>query len=222
MTASGTHSVYSRVVALLLVLLAFAGCGGDDDQPEAETDRPQQTGETDGMAAYDVASGGFTISVPENWKAANIDEILDEDALEELRAEDPELARQVEQVAQPGSPVKFLALDPDIQDDFATNANVLVEEVPEGITRDQYFEASVDNITKAIGAPEQERVTLPGGESLRLAYEQDTGAVPTVAIVQYVLFEQGAGYVLTYTTLPDRSAEYAETFEASARTFALL
>jgi hypothetical protein len=65
-------------------------------------------------------------------------------------------------------------------------------------------------------------VTPPGGESLRLAYEQDTGAVPTVAIVQYVLFEQGAGYVLTYTTLPDRSAEYAETFEASARTFALL
>jgi hypothetical protein len=212
-----------RALALLLFLVALAGCGGgDDDEGATATDRPAQTGEADGMAAYEVASGGFTISVPEDWKAANIDEILNEGALEELRAEDPDLAQQVEQFAQPGSPVKFVALDPEIQDDFATNANVYVEKVPEGVTREQYFDANVENLTQAFGAPEQEPVTLPGGESLRLSYEQDTGAGPTVAIVQYLLFEEGTGYLLTYTTLPNRSSEYAETFDASARTFALL
>ena len=221
MTASDTRSVYSRLLALLLVLLTLAGCGGGDDD-ETEVDRPQQTGAADGMAAYEVEGGGFTISVPEDWKAANIDEILDEGALEDLRAENPELARQVEQFAQPGSPVKFVALDPDVQDDFATNANVYVEEVPAGVTRDQYFDANLDNITEAFGDPEQERVTLPGGEALRLAYEQDATADRPLAIVQYLLFENGTGYVITYTTLPDRSDEYAETFDASARTFALL
>lgn len=220
MTASDTLSVYSRLLAVLLVLLALAGCGGGDDEHEAE--QPQKTGEAEGLAAYEVASGGFTLSVPEEWKAANIDEILDEGALERLREEDPELARQVEPFAQPGSPVKFVALDPDVQDDFATNANVYVEEVPAGVTRDQYFDASVDNITEAIGAPEQERVTLPAGEALRLSYVQEIASGRQVAILQYLLFEGETGYVITYTTLPDRSAEYAETFETSARTFGLL
>jgi hypothetical protein len=219
-TASDTFSVYARLLALPLVLLALAGCGGGDDEPAAE--QPQKTGEADGLAAYEVESGGFTLSVPEDWKAATIDEILNGDALDEIRKEDPDLARQIEPFAQPGSPVKFVALDPDVQDDFATNANVYVEEVPGGVTRDQYFEASLQKLTDAFGAPEQERVTLPGGEAVRVSYEQEIASGRKVAIVQYILFEEGTGYVLTYTTLPDRSAEYAETFEASANTFELL
>jgi hypothetical protein len=220
MTASGTVPVYSRLLAVLLALLALAACGGGDDEPEAQ--EPQMTGEADGLAAYAVESGGFTLSVPKEWKAANVDEILDDNALDELREEDPELARQIEAFAEPGSPVKFVALDPDVQDDFATNVNVYVEEVPAGVTRDQYFDASVENITEALGAPEQERVTLPAGEALRLAYEQEIPSGRRLALLQYLLFERETGFVITYTTLSDRSSGYAETFEASARTFAFL
>jgi hypothetical protein len=219
MTASGTLSVYSRAFAVLLLLLTLAACGGGDDEPESA--QPERTGEQNGLAAYEVASGGFSISVPEEWKAANIDEVIDEDALDEIRKEDPELAEQIEPIAQPGSPVKFVAIDPDIQDDFATNTNVYVEEVPEGVTRDQYFDATIQQITEALGAPEQEQTTLPAGETLKLAYEQTAGG-RKIAILQYILFENGTGYVITYTTLPDRSSEYADTFETSARTFALL
>ena len=213
-------SVYSRAFAVLLVLLTLVACGGGDDEPEAA--QPQKTGEENGLAAYEVESGGFTISVPQEWKAANIDEVIDEGTLDEIRQKDPELADQIEPIAQPGSPVKFVAIDPDIQDDFATNANVYVEEVPEGVTREQYFDATIEQITAALGAPEQEQVTLPAGEALRLSYEQEIASGQKIAILQYILFENGTGYVITYTTLPDRSSEYAETFESSAQTFALL
>ena len=220
MTASGIHSVYSRVFIALLVLVALAACGGGDDEPDAG--EPQQTGKAEGFAAYEVPSSGFMISVPEEWKATSIDEVIDEGALEELRAEDSALADQVERFAQPGSPVKFVGLDPDVQDDFATNVNVYVEETPAGVTRDQYFDASVGQITEALGAPEQEPVTLPAGQALRLTYEQEIGSGPQLALLQYLLFENETGYVITYTTLPDRSAEYAETFEASAQSFGFL
>ena len=96
--------------------------------------QPQQTGEAEGFAAYEVPSGGFTISIPEEWKATSIDEVLDEGALEELREEDPALADQVERFAQPGSPVKFVRLDLDAQDDFATNVNVYVEDMLAGVS----------------------------------------------------------------------------------------
>ena len=200
--------------------MTLVACGGGDDEPEAA--QPQQTGEVSGLAAYEVESGGFTISVPQEWKTANIDEVIDQGALDEIRKEDPELADQIEPIAQPGSPVKFVAIDPDVQDDFATNANVYVEEVPEGVTREQYFDATLQQVTEALGAPEQEHVTLPAGEALRLSYEQEIASGRNIAILQYILFENGTGYVITYTTLPDRSSEYAETFESSARTFALL
>ena len=200
--------------------MTLVACGGGDDEPEAA--QPQKTGEENGMAAYEGESGGFTISVPQQWKTANIDEVIDEGTLDEIRKEDPELADQIEPIAQPGSPVKFVAIDPDVKDDFATNANVYVEEVPAGVTREQYFDATLQHVTEALGAPEQEQVTLPAGEALRLSYEQEIASGRKIAILQYILFENGTGYVITYTTLPDRSSEYAETFESSARTFALL
>ena len=73
-----------------------------------------------------------------------------------------------------------------------------------------------------LGAPEQEPVTLPAGQALRLTYEQEIGSGPQLAILQYLLFENETGYVISYTTLPDRLAEYAETFEASAQSFGFL
>ena len=213
-------SVYSRLLVLLLLVPALAGCGGGDDEPAAE--QPQKTSETEDIAAYEVEDGGFALSVPSEWKAVKIEEVLDAGGLDALREEDPELARQVEPIAQPGSPVKFVAIGPDVQDDFATNANVYVEETPAGLTPDQYFDANVERVSEAVGASEQERVSLPAGEALRLSYEQELGSGRRLAVLQYLLLENETGYVITYTTLPDRAAEYAEIFEASARSFALL
>jgi hypothetical protein len=214
-------SVYSRVIAVLLVLLALAACGGGDDEPAAE--QPVKTGESGGLDAYDVPAGGFSLSVPTSWKAATIDEVLDEEGLERVRQEDPELARLIEPLAQPGSPVKFVALDPNVREEFATNVNVYVEDVPEGVTRQEYFGASVDNLSEALGAEsiEPETVQLPAGEARRVAYQQEA-AGRQIAQVSYIVFEEGTGYVITYSTLPQFAEEYADTFESSAQTFRLL
>jgi hypothetical protein len=221
MTASDMGSVYSRVIAVLLVLLALAACGGGDDEPAAE--QPEKTGESGGLAAYDVPAGGFSLSVPTSWKAATIDEVLDEEGLERVRQEDPELARLIEPLAQPGSPVKFVALDPNVREEFATNVNVYVEDVPEGVTRQEYFDVSVDNLSEAVGAGsiEQGTVQLPAGEARRVAFEQEA-AGRQIAQLAYIVFEEGTGYVITYSTLPQFAEEYADTFESSAQTFRLL
>jgi hypothetical protein len=214
-------SVYSRVTAVLLVLLALVACGGGDDEPAAE--QPEKTGESGGLAAYDVPAGGFSLSVPKSWKAATIDEVLDEGGLERVRQEDPELARLIEPLAQPGSPIKFVALDPNVREEFATNVNVYVEDVPEGVTRQEYFDASVDNLSEALRTEsiEQETVQLPAGEATRVTFEQEA-AGRQIAQLAYIVFEEGTGYVITYSTLPQFAEEYADTFESSAETFRLL
>jgi hypothetical protein len=213
MTASGMGSVYSRVIAVLLVLLALAACGGGDDEPAAE--QPEKTGESGGLAAYDVPAGGFSLSVPTSWKAATIDEVLDEEGLERVRQEDPELARLIEPLAQPGSPVKFVALDPNVREEFATNVNVFVEDLPAGVTRQEYLDGA------STGSLEQETVQLPAGEARRVTFEGEV-AGRKIAQLAYIVFEEGTSYIITYSTLPQFAEEYADTFESSAQTFRLL
>jgi hypothetical protein len=141
MTASDMGSVYSRVIAVLLVLLALAACGGGDDEPAAE--QPEKTGESGGLATYEVASFGFSIGVPSDWTALSADEALDDEVLDAIRENDPELAPIVDQIGREDSPIKLFALAPEPDDGFTTNLNVVViEDVPEGTTREDYFETS--------------------------------------------------------------------------------
>ena len=85
MTASDMSSVYVRGLALLLVLLAVAACGGDDDEPE-------QIADEGGLATYEVASFDFSIGVPSDWQVLSADEALDDEVLDSIRENDPELA----------------------------------------------------------------------------------------------------------------------------------
>jgi hypothetical protein len=203
-------------VALAALLLPACGGGGEDAGEE-----PQEVEESGDFTRYEVSSAGFSIAVPKDWRTASADEAFTEDRLREMEAENPQLAPLLDALEGPDSLVKLVAFDPDVEGEFATNLNVLVEPVTVDITREQYFDATVSNVKKQLGADvEQERVDLPAGEALHLDYEQST-SVGEIATVQYVLFEDETGYVLTYTTLPRRLAERAEEFERSARSFEL-
>lgn len=205
------------LVALALTALLLPACGGGDE----DADEPERVAQSGDLTTYEVSSAGFSVAVPPDWRTASADEAFTEDRLREMEAENPQLAPLLDELEGPDSLVKLVAFDPDVEGDFATNLNVLVEPVTVDITREQYFDATVSNVRKQLGADvEQERVDLPAGEALHLDYEQSAGD-GEIATVQYVLFEDETGYVLTYTTLPRRLAERAEEFERSARSFEL-
>ena len=104
--------------------------------------------------------------------------------------------------------LKFAAVDPNVQDDFATNLNVIVEELPAGTTLDDYEEAFVSqlqSLPNVVGAIDRQRVELPAGPALRASYKltlTTSGKTWTVSTRQYALVEEGRAFILTYTTLP--------------------
>lgn len=214
MTASDMSSVYARGLALLLVL-AVAACGGDDDAPE-------QIADEGGLATYEVASFDFSIGVPSDWKVVSADEVLDDEVLDSISENNPELAPIVDQIGTEDSPIKLFALAPEPDDGFTTNLNVVViEDVPEGTTREDYFAASANQLESlGVSGVEEERTDLPAGEAMVLHYEHSLGgAAQPLAALQYVLLENEIGYTLTYTALASAAERYTAEFERSAQSF---
>jgi hypothetical protein len=208
-------SVYARGLALLLALLALAACGGDDDAPE-------QVADEGGLATYEVAAFDFSIGVPSDWTVLSADEALDEEVLDAIREKDPELAPIVEQIGTEDSPIKLFGLAPEPDDGFTTNVNVVViDDVPDGTTREEYFAASANQIEGlGVTGAQEERTDLPAGEALVLRYEHTLGGVAQpLAALQYVLFENEIGYTLTYTALASAAERYTTDFERSAQSF---
>ena len=50
---------------------------------------------------------------------------------------------------------------------------------------------------------------------MRVRYEQEPDGGQRASTLQYVLFVDGTGYILTYTTQPDRDDEYERDFARS-------
>jgi hypothetical protein len=207
--------VYSRPIAVLLLLLVLAACGGGDDEPR----RASNGGD---LATYEVESSGFSIGVPSDWTVLSADEAFDEEVLDSIRENDPELAPIVDQMGAEDSPIKLVALAPMADERFKANVNVVViEDVPEGTTRDDYFAQSARQVEGlAESDVEEERVDLPAGMALVLRYEHSLGgAAQPLAALQYVLFENGTGYTLTQTALASAAEQYTAEFERSAQSF---
>lgn len=197
-------------------MLVLAGCGGDDGE------EPQKVGETADLTQYEVASAGFSVGVPRRWETVSADDRPSAEELEEVFGDDPALRPFLDAMAGEDSLIKFMALDPDAAGGFPTNLNVVVESPPAGVTREQYFEATRGQIEQLFSSTDVEfdQVSLPAGEALRLSYDHSkTPNGVQVAVVQYVLFEGGTGYTLTFTTLPGERSSRTSEFERSARSF---
>jgi hypothetical protein len=142
--------------------------------------------------------------------------------LDAIRENDPELAPIVDQIGTEDSPIKLFAFAPEPDEGFTTNLNVVVSgDVPQGTTREDYF-AAAGNQIEALGVTgaEEERTDLPAGEALVLRYGHSLGGVAQpLAALEYVLFENGIGYTLTYTALASAAKRYTAEFERSAQSF---
>ena len=156
-----------RPIAVLLSLLALLACGGGDDEPERVSDGGD-------LATYEVESSGFSIGVPSDWTVLSADEAFDEEMLDSIRENDPELAPIVDQMERrtrrsSSSPCRQRPTRP------GEPQRLVIEDVPEGTTRDDYFAQSAGQVEGlAESDVETERVDLPAGEAL-LRYEHSLG-----------------------------------------------
>ena len=135
--------------------------------------RCRDTGHAAGGTTYDVASAGFSIAVPESWRTISADEFGDGGEWESVVTETPALAPYAQAFQGPDSVLKFVAVDPNVQDEFATNLNVIVEELPAGATLDDYeqaFVSQLESLPNLVGAIDRQRVELPAGPALRASY----------------------------------------------------
>jgi hypothetical protein len=171
---------------------------------------------------YSIPGYGTSLALPSSWKTINYRQILTSGALQELANENPELAGSLAAMAQPNSPVKFFAFDPQVANGFATNANVVVVPLSMHVALSQYARSLVAEVRHVSTASHLRFSTqrLPGGEAVRLSYRLTLsvkGRKLVVNTLQYGFLHGGSSVVVTYTTLPASARFYTGVFATSAR-----
>jgi hypothetical protein len=173
------------------------------------------------LERHAIASEGMSFAVPASWLV--VDSRLPADVVDRLARENPKLAPFVSGLRSPGSPMKFIALDPALTGGFATNANVVAAAVPSSMTFDSYRRGLVLEIRHLVpkGPVAQKTVTIHGARAVRVGYHlrlRVAGKALTVQTLQYAFLRNGRSVVVTYTTLPKLAGRYARTFASSAAT----
>jgi hypothetical protein len=200
-----------RAILISLGIVALVtGCGGGGSEPSA-------SGE---WTRHDIRDSNASVALPAEWKAL---EDFDEQTLSDFTKENEKFAPYVEPLLR-NDVFKLFALDPDIEEAFATNLNVIVAPV-EMPLRD--WVARENASTRRVAVPGSLRtsyVTTPAGEAARVSWLLELnsgGEKKTVRSVQYMFQDAGSGYVLTFSTLPSLAAKYEPTFRKSAESFQL-
>ena len=228
---------------LVMLLLVVAACGGSDDTSTegaategAATEAIETTDtaateatETDAdLQTFEVESAGFSLGVPSSWKGLDGDDFAKSGALEEFGNENPSLAPYVSALQAGNSPMKLLAADPELEGTFATNVNVLVQDVPEGTSAKDYADQNRSGLSSSLdiqGTIESEEVDHEAGDAAVARYRANLnsgGQEKTFSFVQYYFVDGTDAYVVTYTTVPEAEDRYQDDFETSAASFRFL
>jgi len=209
------------LLVMLALLASVSGCGGEDEAKLS-------SGAFPGWTNYAVESQGFALDVPSDWRAISVEDVAKSGFIEKLAKENPDMAPAVETFSQPDSPLRFFAADPSITRQFATSVTVGTEDVPPGTTLDQYRQAmlrtfdQLSAIKTDVGVRD---VDLPGGSAVEFRYVMAltlNGEPIESEVLQYLFLDGEQAYAVTYSVLPERSAEYVETIRRSADSFRLL
>jgi hypothetical protein len=198
-----------RAILITLGIVAFVtGCGGGSSEPSA-------SGE---WTRHDIRDSNATVALPEEWKVL---EDFDAQTISDFTKENEKFAPYVEPLIR-NDVFKLFALDPDIEEAFATNLNVIVAPVPVSL-RD--WVARENASTRRVAVPGSLRtsyVRTPAGEAARVSWLLELnsgGEQKRVRSLQYMFQDSNTGYVLTYSTLPSLATKYDATFEKSAESF---
>jgi hypothetical protein len=210
------------LVIVLSAALALAACGGGGDSADGTYSKRDEGAQT----VYELTQPRFSLGVPRSWTAITRDELEETGALDRFAKDNPAVAPVLEGVLQPGSPVKFFALDPAVEHGFATNVNVVVQDVADDLELSDLARSSAAEL-RSLGVVHGVRTTevaLPAGPAVKITFRLQARygtASRTVATLQYALLDEGKSYVVTYSTLPELQSRYASAFEKSARSLRL-
>jgi hypothetical protein len=190
-------------------------------------ERPEARGTVAGFTTYAVPSADFSIAVPQSWRTFTAEEVFgDSQALDQLMRENPEFQQFRDAFTDPRSPMKLVAVDSSVRGEFATNVNVIAQEVSDDFSFEDFVResaAEIRTIAGMAGDLQTKVVDLPAGRAQRLTYQGQftmNGQKRSISTLQYGLVADGWTYVITYTTLPEYADEYRNDFERSAHSFA--
>jgi hypothetical protein len=199
--------VRRAILTALLLALGLSACGGDS--------QPSASGE---WTRHDVRDSSASVALPEEWKVIKD---FDPQTLSDFTEENKKFAPYVQPLLE-NDVFKLFALDPDIQEAFATNLNVIVAPVSMPLRQ---WVAQENASTKRLAVPNSLRtsyIQTPEGEAAKMSWLLELnsgGEKKRVRSQQYMFQQDGTGYVLTFSTLPPLATKYAPTFTKSAQSF---
>jgi hypothetical protein len=171
---------------------------------------------------YSIPGYGISVGLPSSWKSINYRQVIKPGVLQAFARDNPDLAGSFAAMAQPNSPIKFFAYDPQVANGFATNVNVVIIPLGASIGLAEYRRrlagevATVSSVSQLRSAT----VRLPAGQAVRLTYHLKVSAAGrsiTVQKLQYGFLHAGRSIVFTYTTLPTTQQFYTGVFATSAQ-----
>jgi hypothetical protein len=199
--------VRRAILTALLLVAVVSACGGESQQSAS-----------DKWARHDVRDSSASIALPEEWKVIKD---FDAESIADISEENEKLAPYVEPLIR-NDIFKLFAIDPDIQEKFATNLNVIVS--PGSQPLHQWVEGESATVRRVAvpGSLKRSYVQTPEGEAGKLEWLLEIkqgGKTRRVRSLQYLFQKGGAAYVLTFSTLPSLATKYEPTFTKSARSF---
>lgn len=220
---------------VLVIALAATACrkrNRDVETPEGTVRSvPEARSQETGWPLYEVRNEGFALSLPPNWRQFDMNPATFDKHLQESLRVNPELQPMLSNLrAQIAAGVKFFGFDESsAKTGFATNVNVLRLALPPGANLDALAAESMTQLQRlpTVRQPVgRERIRTATGECERFRYQMSLqvrpGETRVLAITQFLFVTPTDGYSVTLTTVADREAHYAQTFDTIGRSFRLL
>jgi hypothetical protein len=201
------------------------------EQPTAATADAAATTPADWMA-YTVTGTGLRLALPQSWQQLDMDEAQLDKTIATMKEKNPQLADimgdQARTLMQQG--IKFFGFDNNdeaAKRGFATNINVISQDLPMEVNVDQVADASLGQLEQLPNAtkPETQKLTLSDGtEAMQVKYgfniNNEAGQTLKTATTQYFTVKDKTLYVVTLTTTDDQAATYEPIFSQVAQTIA--
>ena len=195
------------ILTALLLATAVSACGGESQQSASS-----------GWTRHDVRDSSASIALPEEWKAL---EDFDVSSIADFTKENEKFAPYVEPLVR-NDVFKLFAIDPDIEDKFATNLNLIVGPVDTPLREWVRQENATTRRLAVPGSLRSSFIETSEGEAARISWLLEIGSggeKRTVRSRQYMFEKDGTGYVLTFSTLPSLATKYEPIFTKSAKSF---